>query len=61
MDSAAAKMGMVAAKMGVVAAKMGVVAAKMDVAVAPRPALLTLFAGWLMEKIWAFILSLILW
>ncbi|KAJ7857122.1 hypothetical protein B0H14DRAFT_2578538 [Mycena olivaceomarginata] len=60
-DGAAAKMGMVAAKMGVVAAKMGVVAVKMDVAVAPRPAPLTLFAGWLMEKIWAFILSLILW
>ncbi|KAJ7310935.1 hypothetical protein DFH08DRAFT_1045840 [Mycena albidolilacea] len=59
-DGAAAKMGVVAAKMGVVAAKMGVVAAKMDVAVAPRPALLTLFAGWLMQKIWAFILSLIL-
>ncbi|KAJ7884128.1 hypothetical protein B0H14DRAFT_3744817 [Mycena olivaceomarginata] len=56
-----AKLLAIEGKMDVAAAKMDMAAAKMGVAATPRPALLTLrlVSGWLMEKIWAFILSLI--
>ncbi|KAF7352072.1 hypothetical protein MVEN_01170000 [Mycena venus] len=48
-----------AAKINALAAQMDAGFSRMDAAAAPRPALLTLLVGWLTNRIWAFILSLV--
>ncbi|KAJ7915746.1 hypothetical protein B0H13DRAFT_2324013 [Mycena leptocephala] len=50
-----------AARMDGLAAQMSAGFARMDAAAAPRPALLSLLVGWLMNKILALFLSLVSW